>query len=90
MGPTAARKAMEIIENAQRIVAIELLCACQAIDLRGPEKLGEGTKIAYSTIRSKVPMLKEDRVIGKDIEEVFRIVKNGELLKAVEKYVKLV
>ena len=90
MGPIAARKAMQIIENVQRIVAIELLCACQAADIRGAEKLGKGTKIVHSIIREKVPTLKEDRMLSEDIEKVFKIIKNGELVEALAKYVKLV
>ncbi|MEM3696861.1 MAG: histidine ammonia-lyase [Candidatus Bathyarchaeia archaeon] len=70
MGTTAAQKAMQILENTEYIIAIELLCAAQAIDLRGPEKLGKGTKKAYIAIRKIVPMLKEDRVLSEDIEKI--------------------
>jgi len=90
MGLTAAKKTMQIIKNAQYIIAIELLCACQAADLRGSEKLGKGTKIIYSTIRKEVPMLKEDRVLSGDIERVFKMIKSGKLIKTLEKHVKLV
>ena len=66
-GGTAAQKAMKILENVEFIVAIELLCAAQAIEFRVSEKLGKATKIAYSTIRRTVPMLKEDRALSEDI-----------------------
>jgi len=56
---------MQILENVEYIVAIELLCSAQAVEFRGPEKLGKGTKIAYSTIRKTVPMLEKDRVLRK-------------------------
>jgi histidine ammonia-lyase len=58
MGPTAARKAIEILHNVEYIVAIELLCATQGVDFRGPGKLGKGTKVAYSLVRKRVPPLK--------------------------------
>ena len=90
MGTTAAKKATEIIENTWHILAIELLCACQAADLRGADKLGKGTKIAYSTIRSSVPMLKEDRVLSDDIKKICEIIKMGRLVREVEKAVRLV
>ena len=90
MGATAARKAMDIIESTWRILAIELLCACQAADLQQAEKLGLGTKIAYSTIRSEVPMLREDRVLSDDIEKVYEMIKTGKLVKEVEKHIRLV
>ncbi|MEM2691842.1 MAG: histidine ammonia-lyase [Candidatus Bathyarchaeia archaeon] len=70
MGITAAQKTAQILENTEYIIAIELLCAAQAIDLRGPEKLGKGTRKAYSAIRKLVPMLKEDKVLSEDIEKV--------------------
>ncbi len=90
MGATAARKAMDIIENTWRILAIELLCACQAADLQQAEKLGAGTRIAYSTIRREVPMLKEDRVLSDDIEKVYEMIRTSKLVKEVEKHVRLV
>jgi len=82
MGPTAARKAMEILHNVEYIVAIELLCAAQGVDLRGPEKLGKGTKEAYLVVRKQVSQLKEDRPIYRDIEAVKNLIRNGELLIA--------
>ena len=85
MGSIAARKAMEILRNVEHIVAIELLCATQGIDFRGPEKLGQGTRVAYSLIRKRVPMLKEDRVMSKDIEAVTELIRSGELVEAVER-----
>jgi len=84
MGSIAARKAMEILRNAEHIVAIELLCAVQGIDFRGPDKLGKGTKAAYALIRKKVPMLKEDRVLTKDIENVVGLIRSGELCQFLE------
>jgi len=84
MGTIAARKAVEILRNAEYIVAIELLCATQGIDFRGSDKLGKGTKVAYSVIRKRVPVLKEDRASSRDIEAVVELIRNGELAKTVE------
>jgi histidine ammonia-lyase len=85
MGSIAARKAMEILRNVQYIVAIELLCATQGIDFRDPDKLGRGTKAAYTVIRKTVPILKEDRVISTDIEKIAALIRSGKLVKSVEK-----
>ena len=85
MGSIAARKAAEILRNVQYIVAIELLCAAQGVEFRGPDKLGNGTQVAYSVIRKTVPALKEDRVISADIENVTELVRSGELAEVVEK-----
>jgi histidine ammonia-lyase len=84
MGPVAARKAVEILRNVQYIVAIELLCAAQALDFRDPRKLGKGTKITYNLVRDEVAHLKEDRPIYKDTERVFELVRSGKLAKQVE------
>ena len=85
MGTTAARKATEILKNVRYIVAIELLCAAQGIDFRGPEKIGRGTKSAFRRIREKVPQLTKDRVLSKDIEEVAQLIASNEILTTVEK-----
>jgi len=84
MGPIAARKAREILGNVEYIVAIELLCAAQAIDFRGPEKLGKGTKAAYNFLRRHVPVLKEDRVLSRDIETLKALVHDGGFVEAAE------
>ena len=68
MGPIAARKARAIFANCRRVIAIELCCAAQAVDLSGgPESLGEGTKVLYELVRTAVPPLLADRVPAKDI-----------------------
>ncbi len=84
MGSIAARKAVEILRNVQYILAIELLCAAQGADFRGPDKLGKGTTAAYSLIRRSVPILKDDRVISSDIEKIAKLVRNGELVEFVD------
>jgi histidine ammonia-lyase len=84
MGTTAARKAREITENVRRVLAMEIMCACQGIDLKGNKGLGAGTFPAYNLVRSKVPMLKEDRPLYEDINKCENIIINGKLIKAVE------
>ena len=88
MGLTAALKAREVVRNVKYILAIELLSACQAIDLRGPEKAGEGTKAAYNVVRaSGIEMVTSDRPLYEYIEKVAELIETGELLKAVEKII---
>ena len=88
MGSIAARKTWEILRNVELIVAIELLCAAQGMDHRGASKAGKGTKAAHSLIRKKVSILKEDRVLSKDIEAVGELIRSGEIIDAVEKAIK--
>lgn len=68
MGAIAARKARTVLNNSQRVIAVELCCAAQAVDLSGgPDGLGRGTAAVYELVRSVVPVLEDDRVVAKDI-----------------------
>jgi histidine ammonia-lyase len=87
MGTISARKCREIIKNAEQVVAIELLCVAQALDLFTNMKPGEGTLAAYTVIRNAVPHLDADRILHKDIDAVKQLMRNGQILDAVEKKV---
>ena len=81
MGTIAARKAREIMENARRVLAMEIMCACQGIDLRGNKGLGVGTKPVYEEVRKVVPTLKEDRPLYEDINKVEELIINETIKK---------
>ena len=84
MGTIAARKAQEILENLRRVIGMELMCACQAIDLQGGgTKLGVGTKAAYDTVRQVCDILEEDRPLYEDINRCESLLRDGRLLSAV-------
>ena len=85
MGTIAARKAREILGNARRVLAIELMCACQAIDLRGDKGMGVGTRAAYDCVRAKIPYLTEDRPLYDDINLSEALIIDGSLVAAVAK-----
>ena len=70
MGMTAALKARTVVSNAASGLAIELLVAAQALDLRKPLKAGAGAEAALACIRGRVPHMDEDREIHRDIETV--------------------
>ena len=85
MGTIAARKAREILDNLKHVIAIELLCAAQGLDLLTNLKPGKGTLMAYKVLRRHVSHMKKDRELSPDIETVAGIIDNGEILSAVEK-----
>ncbi|MGL5346039.1 MAG: histidine ammonia-lyase [Peptostreptococcaceae bacterium] len=85
MGTIAARKAREIMENARKVLAMEILGAVQAIDLRGVKKLGIGTEAAYKVVREYTPFVDKDRVMYKDINIAEDIIVKNVLVEAVEK-----
>ncbi|MDY6789819.1 MAG: histidine ammonia-lyase [Thermodesulfobacteriota bacterium] len=87
MGTISARKCREIIKNTENVIAIELLCGAQAMDLFTNMKPGEGTMAAYNVIRGPVSHLDSDRVLSKDIEAVKGLMRSGKILQAVEQKV---
>ena len=92
MGAHAGRKAGEIAENVRRVVATEILAACQAIDLREDSgQLGVGTAAAYKAVRESNKFIDYDKDIEmfKELEKVTAIVADGTLLEAVEAVVDL-
>lgn len=84
MGAFAARKCRDIVLNTENVIAIELLCGAQAIDLFTNIKAGEGTLAAYRTIRQHVAYMTEDRQLSKDIATVKALLEDGAIVRAVE------
>ncbi|MDR1937965.1 MAG: histidine ammonia-lyase [Tannerellaceae bacterium] len=85
MGTIAACKARTVVRNTRRVLALELMTACQAIDLRGDKGMGEGTVAAYQAIRKAVAQLKEDRPLYDDINACEALIADGTLIQCVEK-----
>lgn len=77
MGMLAARHAARVLDNARRIVAIELLCAAQALDLRGVGRAGAGTRAAHAVIRGHAPPLVDDRPLATEVEVVVTAIDDG-------------
>ncbi len=84
MGMTTAIKTRQIIENAWSILAIELMAAAQAFDLRAPVRPSPATQAAYDVIRQQVKTLDEDRPLHQDINNLSRLAKSGAILQAAE------
>ena len=88
MGTIAARKAREILGNARTVIALELLAACQAVDLRdSANALSPATRAAYDSLRSVVPMVEKDRIMQDDIAASIALVSDGTILRASEEAV---
>jgi histidine ammonia-lyase len=83
MGTIAARKCREIVENAENVVAFELLCAAQALDLFTNLKPGEGTLAAYRTIRQTISHLEDDRILADDLAAMKALIRTGAIHDAV-------
>jgi histidine ammonia-lyase len=77
MGVTSAHKVRQIVEHAQQVIAIEILCAAQMLDFRKPLKPGAGVQKAYELVRSYVSKLENDRVLAPDIAKITEVVKES-------------
>ncbi len=77
MGMTAALKLRTSVENMEKVVAIELLCAAQGIDFRRPLRAGAGVEAAFSMVRDIVPKLEEDRPLAADIDAIAAAIRTG-------------
>ena len=69
MGANAATKCLKIMENLERILAIELMNASQAIEFRRPLQSSEFIETFLKSYRDEVPFVKEDRILHYDIEK---------------------
>jgi len=87
MGSIGGRKALQVIENVEKILAIELLTAAQAFEFRKPLKSGIYLDEIHNLVRQKVAFAAKDRVFADDIELGIDIIKNKtiiQVLKTVE------
>merc|ERR1712066_137256 len=73
MGGFAARKAIQVVENVEKALAIELLAACQALEFHRPLKTTEGLEEIFNMVRSEVKKLDEDRIMNTDIDKVTKM-----------------
>lgn len=74
MAMLAARHAARVLDGVRRMVAIELLCGAQALELRGAGGAGAGTRAMLERIRGVSPALTDDRGLREDVEAVAALV----------------
>ena len=77
MGMTGALKLRQIVEHAERIVGIELMCAAQGLEFRKPLKPSREIGRAREAVRAVVPRLEQDRVLAGDMEALAAAVRSG-------------
>jgi histidine ammonia-lyase len=78
MGMTAATKLRTIVENAEQVVAIELLAAAEGLEYRAPLRPGRGVERAFDAVRAHAPRLLRDRSLTSDIETIAAAIRSGE------------
>lgn len=80
MGSIGGRKALRVVENLERILAIELLCAAQALDFRRPLKSTPIIEAAHTLVRESVPFATEDRIFSEDIDLLTALIRSKKIL----------
>ena len=84
MAPIAARHARAVVENTARVVALELLCGCRALEFRRPLTAGRGSERLYAAVRRLVPAPEGDRPLSGPCESVARWVLSGAPVRLAE------
>jgi histidine ammonia-lyase len=87
MGATAAVKAWRILDNVETVLAIEQMCAAQALDFRAPLTSGAGVQAALAEVRREISFADHDRLFGDDIQKSLALLRSQRILRAVEQTV---
>ena len=86
MGGFSARKGLQVVENVETIIAIELMCATQGIDLLRPLKSTLPLESLYKMVRKSVSKLEKDRFMKPDIEKCLTLIKGNKVWESVKDY----
>lgn len=85
MGSIGGRKALQIVGNVEKILAIELLTAAQAFEYRKPLRSGVLLDQIHQEIRTKVSFAEKDRVFADDIEVGIQMIQNQSLIQVIDR-----
>ncbi len=84
MGSVAARKALAIVANSANVLAIEVICACQALDLQAPLKASPPIRALRDAVRETVAFVENDRPLSDDVKSTAQRILQGEFFAAVQ------
>lgn len=87
MGGFSSVKMLQVVDNVEYVVAIELLCACQALDFHRPLTSTPALERVYELVRSKVPYYEKDRYMAPDIEAVKELIRNNEIWNVAKTFI---
>ena len=83
MGSISGRKFNQVLDNVERILAIELMYACQGLEFRRPRKTSPFLEEVFAKVRSVCPKLEEDRLIGDDINNIIDLLQTEDFKKLI-------
>jgi histidine ammonia-lyase len=84
MGSIAATKLRQVVQNTETVLAIELLCAAQAMDFLRPLRSGPMIEAVHAAIRERIPFADSDRLFHDDIQVSLELVQSGAIATAAE------
>ncbi|MHB2018324.1 MAG: histidine ammonia-lyase [Candidatus Xenobia bacterium] len=84
MGTPGVLKAGRVLQNAQKVLAIELVTAAQALEFHRPHRPGAGTRVLYEMVREAIPAWQTDRVFYPDLHRAIKEVTSGNWLERLE------
>ena len=84
MGSISALKLFSVLRNVERVLAVEFLCAAQALDFRAPLKPGKGVHVAHELLRDQIGHAQQDYEVRNDLDLCAHILRRGDLAAGVE------
>jgi len=85
MGSISGRKFNQVLNNLEKILAIELMYACQGLEFRRPLKSSPVIEEIFDLVRTKVAKLEDDRLIGDDINAIIELIQGEKLKEIIDK-----
>ena len=76
MGSISGRKCLEVINNLEKILAVELLHSAQALEFRRPNKFSSAIEKTLTLVRKNVKKLEQDRILSNDIETITLLIED--------------
>lgn len=86
MGSISARKTLRIIENLEHILAIEWICAAQALEFRRPLVSTLVIEAVFERLRLEVSFAEQDRIFAEDIAKAVRLFRQGVILDIIQSF----
>lgn len=85
MGSISATKLIEVVKNTETVLAIEFLCAAQALEFLRPLRAGRGVEAAFTAVRRVIPFAQADRLFHHDVQTALALVRSEKLVAAAER-----
>lgn len=86
MGSISGRKFNQVLDNVERILAIELMYACQGLEFRRPKQSSPYLEQVFAAVREVCPKLEDDRLIGEDMNNIIDLLQTEEFQELIMKF----